>query len=195
MKDKNFWVGIIIAVVLVTLYKCTPSTKPKQDQTEEASLTLLDLNYTSTKPTKSVPDTPFAVYKKVGDDQFEEKQIQLADYKGKPVILHFWATWCNPCVAELPKFDVLASNQEVHYVAIATENQTPQFIAAFYKQKSIKNLTIAIDPQSTLIQAMQIKGLPSTVFINKDGQEVGRISGPIEWDDKKVVNLLLAQLA
>ena len=195
MKDKNFWVGIVIAIIIVSIYKCIPSSKPTQNPADEPTLTLLDLNYTKTTSATPLPDTSFSVYKKIGDDQFEEKQIQLADYKGKPVILHFWATWCNPCVAELPKFDVLASNQEVHYVAIATENQTPQFIAAFYKQKSIKNLTIAIDPQSTLIQAMQIKGLPSTVFINKDGQEVGRISGPIEWDDKKVVNLLLAQLA
>ncbi len=195
MNNKNFWIGVIIAVVSVILYKCCPSlTKPRQDQTEELALTLLDLNYTPTAPLKSVSDVSFTTYKQVGDNQFEEKQIKLEDYKGKPVILHFWATWCGPCVMELPKYDEFASNETVHHIAVASENQTPQSIAAFYKQKSIKNLSIAIDPKMVLSQVMQVRGLPTTVFINKDGQEVGRVSGPIEWTDKNVVNLLLAQL-
>jgi thiol-disulfide isomerase/thioredoxin len=195
MKDKNFWIGVIIAVVAVALYKCSAaSPKSQQGQTEEGTLTLSDLNYVSATPSKSLPDIVFSVYKQVTDDQFEEKQVKLEDYKGKPVILHFWATWCNPCLMELPKYDVFAKNQDVHNIAILSENQTPQIVAAFYKKRSIDNLLIAIDREMKLTQAMQVKGLPTTIFINKDGKEVGRVVGPVEWDDKRVVNLLLTQL-
>jgi len=194
MKDKNFLVGVIIAIVLVSLYKCTSSTKPKQNQTEEGTLTLLDLNYISTTPSKATPGISFSVYKQIADGQFEEKQVKLENYKGKPVILHFWATWCGPCMMELPKYDAFANNPDIHNIAILSENQPPQTIAMLYKKRSIANLAITIDAKMMLAQVMGVRGLPTTIFIDKEGNEIGRVVGMVEWDNKRAVNLLLTQL-
>lgn len=119
--------------------------------------------------------------------------IAYQDMAGKPqnvdfsaatlTLVHFWASWCVPCVAELPSLDQVAGEYEkrgVKVVAIsmdATSEKAQEFMA----RNHIAHLSANLDPQNKLFQALQIHGLPSTVFFNAKGEEVDRISGPFDW--------------
>lgn len=192
MKPNGFTLGIVIAILIVISYKIIGLLAPSSKQEEEGyTLSLLDLDYHPVSSSKKVPDISFQLYKTSTVDGATE--AKLADYKGKPIVLHFWATWCAPCVAELPHYDSFAKNDEIVNIALCSGGDTETFekVDNFYKKYSIKKLPIALDVRGNLNRAFEIRGLPTTVFINKEGFEIGRIVGMVDWRDRNVVKLLV----
>jgi len=191
MKPNGFTVGVVIAILIVISYKVIGllATGSKQEA-EGYTLSLLDIGYQALSSPKKVPDASFQLYKTPAVEDGAE--ANLANYKGKPVVLHFWATWCGPCVAELPHYDSFAATGEIVNIALCSGGDTETFekVDNFYKSHSIKKLPIALDARGSLYRSFEIRGLPTTVFINKEGFEIGRIVGMIDWKDKKVVKLL-----
>lgn len=107
----------------------------------------------------------------------------LADYKGKWVVLNFWATWCAPCRREMPSLERLqAAMPEIALVPVATGRNAVEGIQRFFDEAGVTTLPILRDPTSDLAHAMGIMGLPVTVILNPDGQEVARLIGDAEWD-------------
>ena len=107
----------------------------------------------------------------------------LADYKGKWVVLNFWATWCAPCRREMPSLERLqAAMPEIAVVPVATGRNAVEGIQRFFDEAGVTTLPILRDPTSDLAHAMGIMGLPVTVILNPDGQEVARLIGDAEWD-------------
>ena len=107
----------------------------------------------------------------------------LADYKGKWVVLNFWATWCAPCRREMPSLERLqAAMPEIAVVPVATGRNAVEGIQRFFDEAGVKTLPILRDPTSDLAHAMGIMGLPVTVILNPEGQEVARLIGDAEWD-------------
>lgn len=120
----------------------------------------------------------------------------LVEYRGKWVVLNFWATWCAPCRHEMPSLDRLqAAMPEIAVVPVATGRNAVPGIERFFAEAEIKNLPILRDPKSELARAMGVMGLPVTVILNTEGQEVARLIGDAEWDSDSAKAVLRALAA
>ncbi len=111
------------------------------------------------------------------------KIVQFSQLRGKVVVLNFWATWCGPCKEEMPALDRLSRQfdpRDVAILTITTEHERTG-IQQFMKQFN-SALPVLLDEQRDVSLAFMVRGLPTTVFISKDGTVAGRAVGPREWD-------------
>jgi thiol-disulfide isomerase/thioredoxin len=122
-----------------------------------------------------------------------QKDINLEDYKGKLLILNFWATWCAPCKEEMPSLDNLQTNIDLSNLKIFPINIGQENLAKselFFKKLNIENLDIYLDPPITLAKKFSLRGVPTTIFFNKEGKEFARVIGSIDFDNKEFINWL-----
>ena len=122
-----------------------------------------------------------------------QKNVNLDDFKGKLIILNFWATWCAPCREEMPSLDDLQSNTRLDNLKIFPINIGQEDISKskiFFKELNIKNLDIYIDAPITLAKKFSLRGIPTTILFNKEGKEFARIIGSIDFRDEEFVNWL-----
>ncbi len=190
--NKNFIYGLCAAFVIISAYKSSQSLLNKKDDVaqEEIPLSLIDINFSRETNSKSLPDIAIEKHGK------ESKEFKLADLKGKPVVLHFWATWCQPCQKELPYYDkFIAANTEITHVALTPDGTTKEKIKAFFSQHGFKNIPVMTDKAGAVSKYFEVKGFPTSVFINKVGNVVGRVVGIVDWQDPKTVELLLKTFA
>ena len=123
----------------------------------------------------------------------KNRELNLDDYKGNLVILNFWATWCAPCKDEMPSLDLLTENPNLYNLKIFPINigkDTNQKSLTFFKDLDIKNLEIYFDSPNTLAKKFKLRGLPTTIFFNKEGLEFARIIGSINFIDEKFMKWL-----
>lgn len=109
---------------------------------------------------------------------------QLADWQGKYVLVNFWATWCAPCRAEMPALDDLQGEfggADFEVVPIATGRNTIAGINRFFADIQVENLPILLDPKQQLAREMAVLGLPISVILNPEGQEIARLRGDAKW--------------
>ena len=122
-----------------------------------------------------------------------QKNVNLEDFKGKLVILNFWATWCAPCKEEMPSLDALQKNTKLNNLKIFPINIGREDISKaefFFKELNIKNLDIYIDAPITLAKKFSLRGVPTTILFNKEGKEFARIVGSIDFSDEEFINWL-----
>ncbi|MFU8778146.1 MAG: TlpA family protein disulfide reductase [Roseovarius sp.] len=121
----------------------------------------------------------------------------LADFRGRHVVLNFWATWCAPCRAEMPTLSNLQTqmgSEQFEVVTIATGRNAPTAMAKFFDEIGVDNLPLHTDPKSALARAMGVFGLPITVILDPEGHEVARLQGDAHWDSdsaKAIVQALI----
>ena len=123
----------------------------------------------------------------------KQKKVNLDDFKGKLIILNFWATWCAPCKEEMPSLDDLQLNSNLNNLKIFPINIGQEDISKsefFFKELNIKNLDIYIDAPVTLAKKLSLRGVPTTILFNKQGKEFARIIGSIDFNDKEFINWL-----
>ena len=123
----------------------------------------------------------------------KQKNVNLDDFKGKLIILNFWATWCAPCKEEMPSLDELQSNTKLNNLKIFPINigqEDTSKSESFFKELNIKNLDIYIDAPITLAKKFLLRGVPTTIIFNKEGKEFARIIGSIDFNDEKFINWL-----
>lgn len=136
-------------------------------------------------------DLPEAVFLDEADAEHP-----LADYRGKWVVLNFWATWCAPCRKEMPSLDRLqAAMPEIAVLPVATGRNAPEAITRFYDEAGVKGLPILRDPKSDLARNIGVMALPLTIVLNPEGQEVARLIGDAEWDSANAQAVLKAMMA
>jgi thiol-disulfide isomerase/thioredoxin len=122
----------------------------------------------------------------------------LSDYRGRWVVLNFWATWCAPCRVEMPTLANLQDAMEgapVEVVTVATGRHSPQGIARFFDDIGVDNLPQYRDPGQELARAMAVLGLPITVIVDPQGREVARLRGDAHWDSDSAIAILEALAA
>lgn len=182
-KSIYFIMGLILASIgAAGFWALKTETKPVAPVQKEAKkVSLLTINYIPTTPVKPIEEGKF--WELSASSATEPSEKNLTDLKGKPVILHFWATWCGPCIEELPELDAFAKKHQntAHIVAVVTDLKDVDKIHEFYNAKGITNLNIAFDKSGTLARLFRASALPTTVFINSQGSEIGRIQGMVEW--------------
>jgi thiol-disulfide isomerase/thioredoxin len=123
----------------------------------------------------------------------DDTAASMADYHGRWVVLNFWATWCAPCRHEMPALDRLQEAMPaLAVVPVATGRNAVEGIERFYAEAGVKHLPILRDPKSELARSMGVMGLPITVILNPEGQEVARLIGDAEWDSAHAMTILNA---
>ncbi len=123
----------------------------------------------------------------------KNQKINLNSYKGNLIILNFWATWCAPCREEMPSLDALLNNDRLNNLKIFPINVGKDNLEkseSFFKDLDIKNLEIYFDSPSTLAKKLSLRGIPTSIILNKEGEEFARIIGSIDFEDKKFVDWL-----
>lgn len=106
----------------------------------------------------------------------------LADFAGKGVVLNFWATWCVPCVEELPSLAALAKKLPgVAVVPVSTDRGGAAVVEKFYASHGIAGLGVWLDPKGAASEALHLRGLPTTLLIDQQGRERGRLEGGANW--------------
>jgi thiol-disulfide isomerase/thioredoxin len=117
----------------------------------------------------------------------------LADFRGKFVLLNLWATWCAPCRREMPTLDRLQAmlgGPSFEVVALSIDRAGIEPVRRFYAEFGIKALGLYIDTSGKALRELGAIGLPATVLIDRDGNELGRLIGPAEWDAPEMVAFL-----
>ena len=123
----------------------------------------------------------------------KNEMIYLNKFKDSLVIINFWATWCAPCKKEMPSLDSLKSyksldNLEVFAINVGKDNLKKS--QKFFSELNIKNLEIYFDNPITLAKKFSLRGLPTTIIFNKQGQEFARIFGSVDFSDKSFIEWL-----
>ncbi|MDA9682089.1 TlpA family protein disulfide reductase [Candidatus Pelagibacter sp.] len=121
------------------------------------------------------------------------KKINIKEFNGNLLLLNFWATWCEPCKEEMPSLNRLQinenlSNLKIFAINISQENKKK--VDIFFKDLIISNFDPYFDAPTTLAKVFSLRGVPTSILINKDGKEFARIIGSIDFDDKKFINWL-----
>ena len=132
-------------------------------------------------------------YKDITFFDINNKVVNLNDYKGNLVLLNFWATWCAPCKEEMPSLDLLQVNEDLDNLKIFPINVGQDNLEkslSFFENLKIKNLKIYFDETMSNAKKFSLRGLPTTILLNKDGLEFARIIGSIDFKDKEFIKWL-----
>ena len=134
--------------------------------------------------------------KKVADIVFrnsDDLTISLQDFRNKLILINFWATWCAPCREEMPSLDILQSNKKIKNLIVLPINVGKENVnkaKKFFEDLEIKNLSLYYDDSVKLANNFSLIGLPTTILINKNGEEFARILGSIDFEDEKFIDWL-----
>ena len=122
-------------------------------------------------------------------------EVSLADFRGEVVVLNLWATWCAPCRREMPSLDRLQARfggDGLEVIALSLDRGDVAKVRDFYDELAISSLAIYHDPEGRAGRELGAPGLPTTILIDRNGQEVGRLLGPAEWDSDEAIAVIKA---
>ena len=126
-------------------------------------------------------------------EDFSGNEINLKDYKGNLIIINFWATWCAPCKEEMPSLDNLYKSNEFKNLKIFAVNmEPPNYLKTekFFNDLKIEKVKIFFDKKLIFVNEFKLRGVPTTILVNKEGEEFARIIGSIDFQDKKFTKWL-----
>jgi thiol-disulfide isomerase/thioredoxin len=115
----------------------------------------------------------------------EGAEKTLADFPGQGLVINFWATWCPPCVAEMPALERLGRELAAERIAVlplSSDRGGRAVVEAFYQRVGLTSLGIWLDPRGAAARATGARGLPTTIIVDRQGQERARLEGDAAWD-------------
>ena len=130
---------------------------------------------------------------KINFKNINNETINLNSFEKSLIIINFWATWCAPCIEEMPSLNRLKTNpifNNLEIIPINVGKDNIEKTKDFYKKLKIKDLKIYFDKDVELAKKFLLRGLPTTVFVNKEGEEFARVIGFVNFDDKNIIKWL-----
>jgi thiol-disulfide isomerase/thioredoxin len=134
-------------------------------------------NFTFLDPPVPAPSVGFAA--------LEGDKVTLADFRGKVVLVNFWATWCAPCVREMPDLESLHlkfAEEGFAVLAVSEDRGAAPVVEPFLGELGLRHLPVFLDPKGSLARAFEVPGLPTSYLIDRRGRVVARLVGPAAWD-------------
>jgi thiol-disulfide isomerase/thioredoxin len=128
------------------------------------------------KTPKDLPDGVFVTQ--------DGKEHHLSEFKGRGMVVNMWATWCVPCVAEMPALDQLAKKlapKDIAILPLSSDRGGADKVSSWFQAHGITGLPVLLDPKGAMAQAFEARGIPTTVIINTSGKVVARLEGPADW--------------
>lgn len=125
-------------------------------------------------------------------------EMTLADFKGKYTVLNFWATWCAPCRKEMPDLSALQTelgSDTFQVVTVATGRNPAPAMKKFFKEIGVENLPLHTDERQSFSRSMGVLGLPVTLIIDPEGNEVARLQGDADWHSDSAIAIITALIA
>ena len=120
-------------------------------------------------------------------------EVKLSDFKGKVILVNFWATWCRPCVKEMPSLEQLQlkfNGKDFAVVAVNEDREGLKIAKPFLDEIGSRNLKVYADPNMALMRAFGVRGLPTSFLIDRRGLIIGKIEGILEWNTPEVWGLI-----
>lgn len=115
----------------------------------------------------------------------------MADFRGKPVLLNLWATWCAPCVVEMPSLDALAAREPgLQVLALSQDMNGQEKVDAFFANRKFEKLQPYVDAELSMMSALGISTLPTTILYDASGREVWRMTGMEDWTGQRAEALI-----
>ena len=127
----------------------------------------------------------------------DDAPLTLADFHGRMVLLNLWATWCVPCRKEMPSLDRLQAKlggAGFIVIPLSIDHRGHDVVARFYRELGLKSLSIYLDKTANVTYAVNAVGMPTTLLIDTQGRELGRVIGPAEWDGAAMLSRLTSYL-
>lgn len=147
-------------------------------------------NYAEIDPPKELPEIAF--------EDRDGGPVTLADFEGRVVVLNLWATWCAPCRREMPALDRLQAaygGPDFEVVALSVDRGSLDNVLNFLDEVGVEHLEVYRDPTMAASRTLRAPGLPTTVVIDREGREVGRVLGDADWDGAEAFALVEALIA
>ena len=118
--------------------------------------------------------------------------VELSELRGKLVLVNLWATWCEPCLREMPSLERLQSQlgERIAVLAVSEDRGGNKTVEPFIAKLGLKSVKIYIDPKSEVGHAFGARGLPTSFLIDREGKVLGRVEGAAEWDSPKILGVL-----
>ncbi len=197
------WVAAVSAVAAFAAVYVTMGPSDNERPVAESGEKVKSAKPRGTNPLSTGAMTTF-VFKKtpqpLADVSFlnaDGEQVNLKDWRGKVVLLNLWATWCGPCREEMPMLDRLqkelgSDNFEV--VALAVDKAGLEGAGKFFQNINVENLRIFADPTARAGTKLRAVGMPTTILIDTQGREIGRLVGPADWESGDAKRLIAASL-
>jgi thiol-disulfide isomerase/thioredoxin len=119
-------------------------------------------------------------------------EVQLSAFRGKLVVLNLWATWCEPCLREMPSLQRLQTRfgDRIAVLAVSEDRGGAKIVAPFIAKLGLESVKIYLDPKSEIGHAFDLRGLPTSFLIDHDGKVLGRVEGGADWDSAKMLAVI-----
>jgi thiol-disulfide isomerase/thioredoxin len=122
-----------------------------------------------------------------------DRERSLEEFRGRVVLLNFWATWCEPCVREMPalqRLQAALAHEPFLVLALSQDRAGLPLVQKFYREHDLDGLEMFADKTSSASRSFKLRGLPTTVLIDQDGRELGRLEGAADWDSPEALALM-----
>ena len=180
--------AILLGAVVLGVHYWDPGTPPGADHAGAMAVPPTSgtiRNFTPMNPGRPAPIESFF--------DAEGRALTLQQFAGKVVLLNLWATWCAPCLKELPSLDRLQAQlggDRFAVVAVSVDRNGVAAVRPYFEKLKISHLPIYVDSSFRIAKALDVDNLPASVVIGADGLVAGRMIGPAEWDTPEALALL-----